>query len=445
MENDLILEIDNVGPISHAKIDIGKINVVGGINSSGKSTASKLLYCFLRANSQSAEQLTIERGARIFRMISSRFRRFGRNFEPEDEEKLREIYNYFFRYRYSSEELVVEDFIDFYDTIHWLYEKYFLYDQNIRFRGFQELINTMDDYIENIMTNTDYIYECALIQLLDSEFNIRGPTNFGGIASLSSSINDFEDKISFTDNKKYHKNNYFIEDIYYLDSFSIFDEEAEGLSNVIHVNSLKKSLNENFSFIPGVNDMNQDTIEKIGSYINSLIKGEIVNINPRENKFKSKNVESFMKNTASGIKQIGVVQKLVKNNKLIPGNFFIIDEPEVNLHPAWQVKFAEILILLVKYLEISLYLNTHSPIFIEAIRTFADKYDLLEETNFYLTKEIKENNEDVSNKFIFDKVIPDNLYIIYEELGKPYDDLDRVQIKNMFKDRHKNDFSNIMG
>lgn len=51
MENDLILDIDNVGPISHAKINIGKINVVGGINSSGKSTASKLLYCFLRANS----------------------------------------------------------------------------------------------------------------------------------------------------------------------------------------------------------------------------------------------------------------------------------------------------------------------------------------------------------------------------------------------------------
>ena len=29
MENDLILEIDNVGPISNAKIDIGKINIIG--------------------------------------------------------------------------------------------------------------------------------------------------------------------------------------------------------------------------------------------------------------------------------------------------------------------------------------------------------------------------------------------------------------------------------
>ena len=40
MENDLILEIDNVGPISHAKIDIGKINIIGGKNSTGKSTSS---------------------------------------------------------------------------------------------------------------------------------------------------------------------------------------------------------------------------------------------------------------------------------------------------------------------------------------------------------------------------------------------------------------------
>ena len=35
------------------------------------------------------------------------------------------------------------------------------------------------------------------------------------------------------------------------------------------------------------------------------------------------------------------------------------------------------------------------------------------------------------------------IYIIYEELGKPYDYLDDIQISNMFKDRLDNDISNI--
>ena len=42
-----------------------------------------------------------------------------------------------------------------------------------------------------------------------------------------------------------------------------------------------------------------------------------------------------MGNTASGIKQIGVVQLLLSNRKLQENSVLIIDEPEVNLHPEW--------------------------------------------------------------------------------------------------------------
>ena len=93
-----------------------------------------------------------------------------------------------------------------------------------------------------------------------------------------------------------------------------------------------------------------------------------------------------MTNTASGVKQIGILQLLLANRKLKPGSFLIIDEPEVNLHPEWQFKFAEILVLLVKELNITIYVNTHSPMFIEAIEVFSDFYDLKDDTYYYLTK-----------------------------------------------------------
>lgn len=54
------LEIEGFGQINEAKIKIGKINVVGGINASGKSTASKLLYCFLKAMSLNRKEYLLE-------------------------------------------------------------------------------------------------------------------------------------------------------------------------------------------------------------------------------------------------------------------------------------------------------------------------------------------------------------------------------------------------
>ena len=51
MSKKFNLEINDFGRINKADIEINKINVIGGVNSSGKSTASKLLYCFLKSKS----------------------------------------------------------------------------------------------------------------------------------------------------------------------------------------------------------------------------------------------------------------------------------------------------------------------------------------------------------------------------------------------------------
>ena len=47
-----MIEIDDFYSINKAKIEINKINVVGGVNGSGKSSVSRLFYSFLRANSE---------------------------------------------------------------------------------------------------------------------------------------------------------------------------------------------------------------------------------------------------------------------------------------------------------------------------------------------------------------------------------------------------------
>ena len=120
-----------------------------------------------------------------------------------------------------------------------------------------------------------------------------------------------------------------------------------------------------------------------------------------------------MQSTASGIKQIGVIQVLLSNRKLKKDSFLIIDEVEVNLHPEWQFKLAEILILLVKELNISLYINTHSPMLIEAIEVFSKYYDLKDDTYYYLAEKT-DNGEN------FKYIDFTQLHELYDNLAKPY-------------------------
>ena len=54
------LHLEDMDPINEANINIGTITIVGGHNSTGKSTLSKFLYSFLRANSLNRNEDFIE-------------------------------------------------------------------------------------------------------------------------------------------------------------------------------------------------------------------------------------------------------------------------------------------------------------------------------------------------------------------------------------------------
>lgn len=141
---------------------------------------------------------------------------------------------------------------------------------------------------------------------------------------------------------------------------------------------------------------------------------------------KHENQTFDLPNTSAGLKSIGILQLLLENRKLKENSYLIMDEPEVHLHPEWQVKLAKILVLLVKDLNVNLFINSHSPQFIEAIEVYSIKYGLKDETNFYLTE--KDEN---STKFNVKKIEYENLYELYDNLGNPYDEIDKVRGENL--------------
>lgn len=190
-------------------------------------------------------------------------------------------------------------------------------------------------------------------------------------------------------------------DVYYIDNLSIMDLKDLDILRVDHIVHIKQALEDG-------NELNSpEILSKIENIIGF-------------NHLNQKN--------SSGIKEISIIQTLIKNNKLKENSFLIIDEPEASLHPEWEIKFAEILVLLARELNIHIYLNSHSPMFIEAISLYAQYYDLLNETNFYLTQ--KQGND----KFNFKKINPKNMGEVYENLTSPYDELDKLKAKILFKE-----------
>ena len=82
------------------------------------------------------------------------------------------------------------------------------------------------------------------------------------------------------------------------------------------------------------------------------------------------------------------------------------------------------MVLLAKDLNITVYLNSHSPFFIEAIDAFTEFYDMQEDVNFYFGEESE--NE---GKYDFIKIGSDELYRIYDNLGRPYDLIDQLRLQ----------------
>ena len=307
-------KINNVGSINHADMDIGRINVIGGKNCTGKSTTSNLLYCFLRA-------------------ISS----------------------------------------------------------------------------EN---------DSTIKELLKSEFDITGPQDYNDNAGIFSG-DDFSCTFDFKNFEFSKKGDLDITKVFYFDSFSLFDNKSGGTYFLEHVKSLEAALEI-------TEDNNNEDLE-VEKLIKEILGGEIKKENGelffvRENGFKS-----HMKNTSSGVKQVAIIQTLLNNKELEPNSFLIMDEPEVNLHPEWQIKFAKILVLLVKELDLSIYIASHSPFFIEAIELYSQYYGLLDESFFYLTQKAEGYQYDIVS------VDSNNLEAIYRNLGQPYDILDKIKMDLMFK------------
>ena len=368
MSENIQLEIKNIGPIHEANINLGKLNIIGGANSTGKSTSSRLLYCFLFSAS--------EEGKNYYDgMVGAEKSQMGDS---------------------SSSQI----------------------NQNEKY---------MEVMLEIFQSEFDY-------SPVDNEYGI-GTASFKGEADENN--NDFDWTLyvghdeSGTELRQKLDDPLFLGNVVYMDSISPL--EVMRLEDNMKMPHHFKALFDKFRY-KSERDVDEDLNSKFSSKITDLIHGRFeymeddLDCNGEGFKFERDNVSFSMKTSSSGLKQIGSIQMLINNNQLARNDFLIIDEPEVNLHPEWQVRLAELLVILVHDLNVTVYVNSHSPHFIEAIEVLSVKYGLRDETRFYMTSFVEE-----FNKYDFVELDYSNLRELYRNLGNPYNEINKIRLENDLK------------
>ena len=129
-----------------------------------------------------------------------------------------------------------------------------------------------------------------------------------------------------------------------------------------------------------------------------------------------------IKNTSTGLKTFIILKTLLQNGNLEENGTIILDEPEIHLHPEWQLALAELIILIQKEFGMHILLNTHSPYFLRAVEVYSAKYGISDKCKYYLS----ENEED---KFII-KDVTTCTDKIYKKLAQPLETLQIERYQN---------------
>lgn len=437
------IQCKNVGLVGSADIDLKGITVIAGENDTGKSTISKLFFLITKALNRDFLMVHYKRNKKM---------QMSRDFDEFYFNSRREL-----KSNKNRKELFVQR--DFFETA-LVDEISKLIDMNIPKEDAEKRIDELFNkalMLENISSKNIERFSRSIKEKYFSEFDFGKEslvmfskcimaifdgeiTNKFNNAPLE--IHVQEDnvdilQVSMEDNKL---TKYAVSDEAYLKETTLIESPAMfNFVNVVDKAVTALDMNNYYLGLPIVPMQTKDLFDKITRQdiideeilnninisISNIIGGEVkYNSDIKKFLFNKEGKDILVTNVASGIKSFGILQMLLKKGILNERSLVILDEPEVNMHPKWQIKYAELLVDLAKTKKVKILLTSHSPYFIEAIQVYSKKKDFDQNTTFYMAN--KENI--VSNISQIDK----DAEVIFRQLSEPFSELERVEGEELF-------------
>lgn len=417
------LHIENIGKLKSADVTLDGITVIAGKNNTGKSTVGKTLYCIFNSLYNIDEKIKRDKNIYIGRVILSSL---DINIPSlflitYHEDLLEDIIN---KIKHNHSDDVGKLLCNITSLYRDKPEDMSDYDDVIDSEIVENVINRVN---EALSISDQVFYTHIANNIFNSEFSNQ-IVNFNaetGEAVLSIKNKDIilniDKKSVSSDNlMKLNEDIIYIESPFILDNIDTFhyDEILPHRNNII---SKLYSGNDNKTITSEI--IIQNKLENIFNLLSDIGIGKLFreSSDTRENNFQYKEEIGDNKikisNISAGIKTFLILKTLILNGHIAEKGCIILDEPEVHLHPEWQLVFAKLIVLLQKSFNLHILLNTHSPYFLRAIQVYSSKYEIADRCNYYLA----ENNEDGTASI---RDVKGRIEEIYKLLHRPFQDLE---------------------
>ncbi len=372
----MLLTLKNTGRLKEAQVKIDGLTVICGDNNTGKSTIGKILYCIYDSFHNLDENIRKDKIQSLIRYLINSELNPKNVLQPRDVEK--------------QAAYIIDNAGDGAD-IHNLVRGLFSDDKFLR-GGFIDGISLI------CRTKPEDTANTFMTRRLEAEFgqklgNVNHPRKR---ASVSLNIKD--DSIDFYSVGSKHnltlrkyfslnKTLIYIDDPFMIDDLNNYDPSASNeyghrgrMLGLLYRSrtSKKRTVTEEI--------ITAGRLAQIIGELNSISDGELVFDGYKFSYRHSGLAEPLnLSAVSTGIKTFMILKELLINGVLEENGIVIVDEPEVHLHPSWQIKFAEIIVLLQKAYGLNIVLTTHSMDFLSAVDYFSQKHGITEVCNYYLT------------------------------------------------------------
>ena len=122
-------------------------------------------------------------------------------------------------------------------------------------------------------------------------------------------------------------------------------------------------------------------------------------------------------NLSMGMKSLALLRLMVMEGALSRRDVLILDEPEVHLHPAWQLEYAYCIVCLQKLYGLTMMVTTHSPYFLKALEKYSREEGIADKTAFYFS-----HLDETNSRCLFDDCKGD-LNGVFKSLYGPFAEL----------------------
>lgn len=309
-----------------------------------------------------------------------------------------------------------------------------------KFEIVKEKRDSWDEIIEYICKNMKEVFdipeEKIILEIVSRYFNevfhfqIESlSANEEDETSLILEIKDKKDRLVFKDNNciKLEDNIKLIHNAIYIDNPFVIDDMGYYVSNRNTMSDfLVELLTDTMEdgFMDGLvgTVRAKEKFNDIYESLNNVVNGEI-GFNSMNNEYYLKsndfNKPISLTNLSTGMKSFVILKILLEKGCIREKDVIILDEPEIHLHPQWQIIYAELIVLIQKYFDLSVVVTTHSPYFVDAINLFSCKHGTDSKVNYYLS-------DNVDNEVTME-CVTEHIDLIYQKMASPIQELENLR------------------